>query len=1102
MPGFYFYTSNDQLGLVRDLGEMLRENRLTDVFELELIVIQSLGMKRWISLHLAEQLGILAHTRFLFPNQLLNDVFEKVVPEFQKEALFDREAVSWKIMDILPGLLDNVLFKDLSNYLHEEGKFSQIKSYQLALKIASLFDQYCMYRPQMIMEWDAGKKNGWQADLWRALRTNGIESHLPALRMRFFKQIAEHAPRNGTLPERITVFGITTLPPFHIEVLAALSHYTDIHLFFMNPSPKYWGDIMSKKEIAWGIKRQKDPLLTEEALHLEQGNPLLASFGKSGRSFFQLLLSSDFNTQMEHEDFQEPDSETLLASIQADIFNLVDRELENHGQWVADPDDRSLQIHSCHSRMRETEVLHGQLQLMMSQNPELKPGDILVMAPDINLYASLVKAVFSPPMDSTYRLPFSIADRNHTQESKVIQWFLMLLSLPGSRFKISEILDLLESEAILARYDLKTEDSFLLRDWLISVNIRWGLDSAHRQSAGTPPTYQNTWDFGLERILLGLAMPDDDGLLYEGILPFDRIEGGQAVLLGKFLSFFSDLRALVQPATGDQKAGKRDQDGLLIDTSRTLNEWVSYLHRLIRVFFEEKEAWEEELQIIRKAINQLEEVKSKTGFSQKVDFEIMRNYLSQYMEQGSTGFGFLGAGITFCSMLPMRSIPFKVVALLGLNEQVFPRQSQPLSFDLMAKHPLPGDRSLKEDDRYLFLEAIISARETLYISYIGQSLKDNSTIPPSTLVSELIQYLESIESQEDTSVVDQVIKKHHLQAFNPRYFGSDTKPLSFSLDNLSAAKTLLKRSAQTPGAFIKSLPEPDSQWNSVDIDQLISFFDNPSKFLLKQRLGLSLDDESETISETEPFQLDGLDRYTLNQKLVASQLQNHTASEVRDFFQANGILPPENVGRVLYNQQQDSATQFLAAVRSYLREETAPPVTVDCEIGGFRLSGKVEDFGPSGLIQYRFARLRAKDRIGSWLRWLVLNLLVPESQNRQAILVGLNHKKVIQTLSADPVQMPESFLVQLLKLYREGLTRPLPFFPGASEAYILGLTGKAPEKALQLAETSWQGSEHFREKDDPYFNRCFGHTHPLDNEFIEISKTVLLPIFSHYSEKK
>ncbi|MBT4087121.1 MAG: hypothetical protein HOE30_01380, partial [Deltaproteobacteria bacterium] len=211
---------------------------------------------------------------------------------------------------------------------------------------------------------------------------------------------------------------------------------------------------------------------------------------------------------------------------------------------------------------------------------------------------------------------------------------------------------------------------------------------------------------------------------------------------------------------------------------------------------------------------------------------------------------------------------------------------------------------------------------------------------------------------------------------------------------------------------------------------------------------------------------------------------------------------PENVGRVLYNQQQDSATQFLAAVRSYLREETAPPVTVDCEIGGFRLSGKVEDFGPSGLIQYRFARLRAKDRIGSWLRWLVLNLLVPESQNRQAILVGLNHKKVIQTLSADPVQMPESFLVQLLKLYREGLTRPLPFFPGASEAYILGLTGKAPEKALQLAETSWQGSEHFREKDDPYFNRCFGHTHPLDNEFIEISKTVLLPIFSHYSEKK
>ncbi len=1088
------------MNLVRSLGEELGENRLSSVFEPELIVIQSLGMKRWISLHLAEQLGILAHTRFLFPNQLMNEVFELVVPDFQKEDLFDRDAISWKILDILPGLLENILFKDLKNYLHEEGKISQIKSYQLAQKIAYLIDQYCMYRPEMVMGWDSGKIDGWQADLWRTLRESGLKSHLPALRERFSNRITNYISQGGKIPERIMVFGITSLPPMHIKVLTTLSHYTDVHLFFLNPSPNYWGDIMSKKEIAKKLKHQTDPLQTEEIQHLEQGNPLLASFGKTGKGFFEILMENDFHTV--REPFQEPDSKTLLASIQADIFNLVDRERENLSKWEPNPEDRSLQIHSCHSRMRETEVLHDQLQLMMSLNPELKPGDILVMAPDINHYAPLIKAVFTPPADSTYRLPFSIADRNHFQESKVIQWFLTLLSLPGSRFKISEILDLLESEAILARYDLKTEDAFLLGDWLTSVNIRWGLDRAHRQAADTPPTYQNTWDFGLERILLGLAMPDDDGLLYEGILPFDRIEGGQSVLLGKFLSFFTDLRALVQPAKGDQNTRKAAHDRLLIDSSRTLDEWVSYLYHLLKVFFEEKATWEEELQTIRKAISRLEEIRHQTIFSQKVDFEIIRSYLSQFMEQGSTGFGFLGTGITFCSMLPMRSIPFKVVALLGMNEQTFPRQNQPLSFDLMAKQPRLGDRSLKDDDCYLFLEAIISARETLYISYIGQSLKDNSTQSPSTLVSELIQYLESFTPQGDKGLLNQVIKQHHLQAFNPKYFGADAEPSSYSLDNLKAAKTVLNTDPQTPDRFINCLSEPDSTWDRVEIAQLISFFDNPCKFLLQNRLGLQLDDESDTILETEPFQLTGLDRYSLNQALVAGQLQNQPAEEVMAYFQADGILPPETVGRLIFNQQLEEANHFVTAIKPYLQEEALPSLAVDCEVGGFHLTGKIEDVRPSGLIHYRFARLTMKDRIGSWLKWLILNLQIPKAQKGHALLVGLNKKKDIQILSAEPVQTPADYLIQLLNLYREGLRRPLPFFPRASEAYVQGLLGKTPEKAMQLAETSWLGGENFRERDNPYFAKCFDQMHPLKKEFAEISKTVLMPIFSHYSEQK
>lgn len=1091
MPGFHFYTGNDQLSLVKDLGEAFKENRRSRIFEPELVVIQSLGMKRWISLHLAAQLGILAHTHFIFPNQLLYDVFEQVVPEFQEGGLFDREAAVWQIMELLPAKLDSIVFKDLKNYLLEAGRFSQSKAYQLALKIAYLFDQYCMYRPEMMMEWDAGKKDGWQADLWRALRVGGIDNHLPALRKHFFDRIQSHTSRKGPLPERITVFGITSLPPLHIEVLAALSHYTDIYLFFLNPSPHYWGDIVSKKEMAWRVQQQNHPVLSEAELYLEQGNPLLASFGKTGRSFFQLLVSNSFNTVKDHESFREPGHDTFLASIQADIFNLVDREPEGQAQKKIDPDDHSLQIHACHSRMREIEVLHDQLQLMMNRNPQLKPGDILVMAPDINQYASIIRAVFSATADNASHLPFSIADRNYCQESKVIQWFLKLLSLPGSRFKISEILELLESEVILARYDLKMEDTFLLRDWLTAANIRWGIDEAHKQSLGIPDFFQNTWDFGLERILLGLAMPDDDGVPYQDRLPFDRIEGSQAVLLGKFLVFFSDLRMLVQSTTEFR-----------IDTPRTLNEWIVYLQRFIGIFFEERETWEDELQILRETINRLGEIQSRTGFSHKVAFAVIHSYLTQSMEQGSTGFGFLGAGITFCSMLPMRSIPFKVVALLGLNEQSFPRQSQPLSFDLLAKHPRLGDRSLKEDDRYLFLEAILSARETLYISYLGQSIKDNKPKPPSVLVSELCQYLAAGGGDEKNRVLDQVIKRHNLQAFNPKYFGSGSEPASFSRDNLSAAKTLLNRKVRSASAFVDRLPAADEQWNTVEIGQLISFFDNPCRYLLKQRLGLSLADETEPVLETEPFQLDGLDRYQLQQTLVENQLRNRSAEAVRVRYQAEGVLPPETAGKACFSQEQEKAGYFVETVRPYLQEAVQPAVIVDVEVRGFRLYGRIEGLRPAGLIHYRYARLKTKDWLGSWLEWLILNLLVPETRNRQSILLGLNQKKGVQTLSAGPVQEPEVYLNQLLDLYRQGLTAPLPFFPRASAAYVQGLSGKTPEKALQQAEKSWFGSEQFREKDDPYFNKCFGHRYPLDEAFIEISKAVLMPVFSHYSENR
>lgn len=1097
MAGFHLTTGNDQQRLVTGMGEVFNQHPLANPLESERIVVQSMGMQRWISLKLASQLGIAANIEYLFPNKLLYSIFETVIPDFEQVDLFNRETMAWKVMELLPAELDKHIFGQLKSYLLDTGGINQMKLWQLAGKTAYLFDQYCMYRPEMIAEWDTAKGDSWQSALWWTLRQNGVKSHLPLLRTGFFERIRDPGFTGEALPERITVFGITSLPPLHIEVLAALSHYMDIHLFFLSPSPAYWGDIMSEKEIARRLQNNNKPDLTEETLHMEQGNPLLASFGKTGRNFFELVQGADFHTVQDIDTYSEPNEQTLLGKLQSDIYHLQNPGRPDYPVFHFSADDRSLQVHSCHSRMREIEVLHDQLQLIMRNNPDLKPGDILVMAPDINPYAPIIKAVFSPAEMGQSHLPYSIADRQFSRESNVIQWFLKLLALPASRFNLTEIMDLLESDAILARFGISRHDIPLLQNWLTTSNIRWGIDEDHRQAIGTPVFGQNSWQFGLDRLLLGLAMPDEAGLAFSDVLPFDRIEGQQGVLLGKFLTLFSKLRELVSSTTDGYKPSTAPGSGRKGGT-RTLLEWTQYLSQLIETFFGADETWDNELQILKGVLNEMDQQARHAATNQEIEFDVIRSCLSDKLEQSGSGFGFLGAGITFCSMLPMRSIPFKVVCLLGLNDQAFPRKSRPLSFDLMAAQPMQGDRSPREDDRYLFLEAILSARESLYISYIGQHIKDNTPIPPAIVVSELLQYCDSLTVLKQGRLSDRIVTQHRLQGFNPCYFMQNPGPTGFSAENLNAARVLIKQETKPATPFIHRLPEPDEGWQSIQLDQLISFFDNPCRFLLKQRLGLNLDDETLILEDTEPFGMDSLDRYLLDQELVNAALSATPPEIVKGRIQAEGGLPPGPVGNLYFNQEQNVAQVFSNMVVPLISEGKPRHRSFNIELGAYRLRGEIDSIYPAGLLHFRLAKLKAKDRLTAWLQWLVLNLIEPGTAPPSSILIGLNAKNRLEQHHAGPVKEPEQYLQSLLDLYREGLVRPLPFFPATSQIYMEALGGKKPETALQKAVNKWQESAVFSEGNNPYFSLCFAHTTPINQEFMDISETVLGPVFKHY----
>ncbi len=435
MPNFKLFTSNRLEILAEALAEVLRRP-LSSPLEPEIIVIQSLGMERWLSMELARHHGICANSVFPFPNTFVHQVFKHVLPDISERSPYDPGVMTWKIMRHLPPLLKRPEFESLRIYLEEGG---DLKQFQLSERIADLFDQYLLFRPDMIFQWERGGGRHWQATIWRDLVKGHEGGHRAALAKDFFERMQKFPTELEGLPERVSVFGISALTPMHLQVLAGISRVTQVNLFLMNPCSEYWGDILSDREIKRTRALEgKEGEKTDESLHMEKGNSLLASMGTLGRDFFDMLNEVGCE---EYHSFEEPGEKTLLTSLQTDILNLEERGL--NGKKVVSSKDRSIQIHSCHSPMREIEVLKDQLLHMFEEDPDLKPTDILVMTPDIETYTPYIQAVFDTSHEDAKWIPFSIADRGFRNESEIIEPFLAILDLWQGRFGVSQVLSVL-----------------------------------------------------------------------------------------------------------------------------------------------------------------------------------------------------------------------------------------------------------------------------------------------------------------------------------------------------------------------------------------------------------------------------------------------------------------------------------------------------------------------------------------------------------------------------------------------------------------------------------------------------------------------------------
>jgi len=1102
VTGFNLFVGNRMENLAGKLAAVLT-NPPASPFMPEILVVQSRGMERWVSMQLAAASGICANVRFPFPRAIIQELFQAVLPAGETQRVFDPELAAWRIHDLLAACSSRPGFEPLSAYLARDDQ--GLKRYQLSRKIAQLFDQYLIFRPEMILNWEQGiiknEEERWQADLWHHLAADGRTIHPAALRRSFHEALGQEGAAFPGLPERLSLFGISYLPPFYLEIFQAVSPFLEVNLFLLNPSREFWFDIRSSREISRRLLRiadRRDEGLSEGrddrgpdegALYLEEGNSLLASLGTLGREFWSYL--SDFPSR-EEELYTEPGEDSLLAAIQSDILNLRERM----GEGI--PLDRSVQISACHSPMREVEVLFDSLLALLEEDPTLQPHDIVVMAPDIEAYAPFIAAVFDttdpvvPPAEAPPKIPYHIADRTGIGGSPLLEGLLTLLKLPLGRLTAGEVLSLLEVDAIRNRFGLTEEDVDRIAGWVADCGIRWGIDGRSRLREGLPGIAANSWRWGLERLLLGYALPAREDELFCGILPFEIGEGSEPSLLGTLATFTERLFATVES----------------LAESRSPADWGQVLEEIRDGFFQGVEADEEGLGILRRLPSELRALQEETDFTGKISLAVLRSWLGEQFYEPKGDSGFLSRGVTFCSLLPMRSIPFRVICLLGLNNGDYPRRPLVPGFDLMARHHRPGDRSRRNDDRYLFLEALLSAREILYLSYVGQSMADNSRIPPSVVVSELLDTIRrgSAPGQPDPEAF--LVAFHPLQAFSPANFkGQSSRFFSFSAENCRAALALQSRQpgAATPEREREELPEPTEGERQVSVSDLVAFFRSPARYFLKRRLGVRLTGAESEPEESEPFELEGLERYGVEQLLLEREIAMGNLEDLYPVLSAGGLLPHGAVGRSRFLAVSGEIRSFVHRHAEVLRGEPRSSFDLDLEVGGFRLSGKLEGLRSRGLVHYRYTTLKGKDFLKLWLMHLLLQVARKREGNApESLLLGKGEAWIYPSTAG-----AHCIVEKLLFLYREGLRRPLHFFPETSLAYATQRIKGAPqaqegeESSLQAARTAWEGSPYRSgEGCEESYRLVFGDGDPLDGEFRKLALSVYGPLLEAVRKEK
>lgn len=995
-PGFILHHSDQLPFLAKALGDCLSQASPSEILQPDTILIPQPSMRRWLQNSLAEQFGIAANLDFCPPGSYVNAILEAWLPK--SLPLLAPEQLHWRLFGLLqdPRVLKQPDFQLISEYF-QTGE-PQLRAWQLAGELGEAFEKYQAWRKNWLLNWHRkAPEHDWQGKLWH-LASQGHAFRAQAYQNYFNTAQKQQNAKPLQLPSRLFVFACQNISPDMLQLLRSFGQWSQVHFFLHNPCHAYWGDV-------------QQPITGQALLDLHFDNALLNQCGRAGRDFVASLLSEQSAFDIDDRpNYSEGNASALplLKQIQHDILHRQAAEIK-FPVYSHKVQDSSLQIHSCHTPLREVQVLRAQLLDLFEQNPELEPRDIAVMAPDLDLYAPYFTPVFMQNDGLYASLPFALSDQALFAESNIAKLFFRLLSLKNSRFSGNDGFELLSQKYVAEYYGLQTADLERIHFWLDQAAVRWGIDSQHRESVDGVAQLPFTWRYGLQRLLFGYASADP--ALVDGIAPVLAPTGQDQRLLDALFAF-TDFIEQVHAGLNQNMAAE---------------QWQELLQSLLHKFTDQPSLEDDELESFNQLnakINALAEFAAQSGTAQLLSASVVIDYLQDEGEQRLSQ-AWLSGRITICKMVPMRLIPFKVICLLGMNENAFPRQEPSAAINRLAgdnANRLIGDRNTREDDRFLFLQLLSSCQEHFYISYIGQNLKDNTGHSPSILVNELLDTV-CRYFPNPSECKQQFIMQHCLQAYE---HGNQADPRIVALQKPEAFETHTEIPLFAPIYAGDAWQPQDSV--QLSIQQLTAFWLKPIETLAKS-LGIRLAEQEILLEEDEPYgTLSGLDAYQLEHQIIENSLQPNPepAAELLSNFQASGLLAPGALGQTTFSIHAARVDNAMADLRDLRIPDKSWPIELALDRAA--ISGELIQHYSNGLIQVRVNKpLDAKQHIRSGLKAL---LVAASGLHLQCFDLDKDVLKQ-RMMNFDPEQA-RGRLQQLTDLYQIGNTHILCFEPKTS----------------------------------------------------------------------